>query len=83
MSFRLLMLSLKGPSLGIRRFLETFFWKKINLSAKLLGAKKALAKTPFQRLIDIHKFLLGEMEQILALEEELWGMKANKTNWLI
>lgn len=54
----------------------------MNLSTKLLGAKKALAKTPSQRLIDIHKFLLGEMEKILALEEELWGMKA-RINWLI
>nr|POF06827.1 putative ribonuclease h protein [Quercus suber] len=58
------------------------FWKKRNLTVRLLGAEKALANYPSQRLIDIHKFLSGEMEKILVLEEELWGMKA-RINWLI
>nr|POE78860.1 transposon tx1 uncharacterized 149 kda protein [Quercus suber] len=58
------------------------FWRKRNLTTRLLGAEKALANNPSQRLIDIHKFLSGEMEKILVLEEELWGMKA-RINWLI
>ena len=58
------------------------FWKKRNLTARLVGVEKALANAPSQRLINIHKFLLGELEKILDLEEELWGMKA-RTNWLI
>ena len=58
------------------------FWRKRNLSARLLGAEKALANNPSQRLIDIHKSLSGEMEKILDLEEELWRMKA-RVNWLI
>ena len=58
------------------------FWRKRKLTARLLGAKKALANNPSQRLIDLHKFLSGEMEKILDLEEELWGMKA-RINWLI
>ena len=52
------------------------------MTTRLLGAEKALANNPSQRLIDIHKFLSGEMEKILDLEEELWGMKA-RINWLI
>ena len=52
------------------------------MNARLLGAEKALANNPSQRLIDIHNFLSGEMEKILVLEEELWGMKA-RINWLI
>ncbi|KAL4626597.1 hypothetical protein ACB092_05G108500 [Castanea dentata] len=58
------------------------FWKKRNLTARLLGVEQALANNPSQRLIDIHNFLSGELEKILALEEELWGMKA-RINWLI
>ena len=58
------------------------FWKKMNLSARLVGAEKALENAPSQRLINIHNFLLGELENILNLEEKLWGMKA-RTNWLI
>lgn len=58
------------------------FWKKRNLTARLLGAEKALANNPLQRMIDIHKSLSREMEKILALKEELWGMKA-RINWLI
>ena len=52
------------------------------MTARLLGAEKALANNPSQRLIDLHKLLSGEMEKILDLEEELWGMKA-RINWLI
>ena len=58
------------------------FWKKMNLSARLVGAEKALENAPSQRLINIHNFLLGELENILNLEEKLWGMKA-RTNRLI
>ena len=58
------------------------FWKKRNLTTSLLGMEKALANNPSQRMIDIHKFLSEEVEKILALEEELWGMKA-RINWLI
>ena len=58
------------------------FWRKRKLTARLLGAEKALANNPSQRLIDLHKLLSGEMEKILDLEEELWGMKA-RINWLI
>nr|POE68956.1 hypothetical protein CFP56_69615 [Quercus suber] len=58
------------------------FWKKRNLTVRLLSAEKALANNPLQRLIDIHKFLSGEVEKILVLEEELWGMKG-RINWLI
>ena len=47
-----------------------------------MGVEKALANAPSQRLINLHKVLLGELEKILNLEEELWGMKA-RTNWLI
>ena len=58
------------------------FWKKRNLSARLMGVEKALANAPSQRLINLHNSLLGELEKILNLEEELWGMKA-RSNWLI
>ena len=58
------------------------FWKKRNLSTRLMGVEKALANAPSQRLINLHNSLLGELEKILNLEEELWGMKA-RTNWLI
>ena len=58
------------------------FWRKRKLTARLLGVEKALANNLSQRLIDTHKFLFGEMEKILGLEEELWGMKA-RINWLI
>nr|XP_023873506.1 uncharacterized protein LOC111986105 [Quercus suber] len=58
------------------------FWKKMNLSARLVEVEKALVNAPSQRLINIHNFLLGELENILNLEEELWGMKS-RTNWLI
>ncbi|XP_075665376.1 uncharacterized protein LOC142635044 [Castanea sativa] len=61
---------------------DNIFWKKRNLTARLLGVEQALANNPSQRLIDIHNFLSGELEKILALEEELWGMKA-RINWLI
>ena len=47
-----------------------------------MGVEKALANAPSQRLINLHNSLLGELEKILNLEEELWGMKA-RTNWLI
>lgn len=33
-------------------------------------------------MIIIHKFLIEELGKILALEKELWGMKA-RVNWLI
>ena len=33
-------------------------------------------------MINLHKFLSVELEKILALEEELWGIKA-RTNWFI
>ena len=46
------------------------------MTTSLLGMEKALANNPSQRMIDIHKFLSEEVEKILALEEELWGMKA-------
>ena len=58
------------------------FWRKRKLTARILGAEKALANNPSQRLIDLHKLLSGELEKILDLEEELWGMKA-RINWLI
>lgn len=58
------------------------FWKKRNMTATLLGAEKALAKNPLQRMIDIHKFLSGKMEKMLALVEELWGMNS-RIKWLI
>lgn len=58
------------------------FWKKRNMTARLLGVEKALAKNPLQRMIDIHKFLSGKMEKMLALVEELWGMNS-RIKWLI
>ena len=58
------------------------FWKKKNIIARMLGAEKALARNPSQRLIHLHNFLSEELEKILALEEELWCMKA-RMNWLI
>lgn len=64
------------------KIFRNIFWKKRNLTARLVGAEKALANAPSQRLINIHKFLLGELEKILDLEEELQGIKA-RTNWLI
>lgn len=47
-----------------------------------MGIEKALANAPPQRLINLYNFILGELEKILNLEEELWGMKA-RTNGLI
>ena len=58
------------------------FWKKKNLIARMLGAEKALARNLSQILIHLHNFLSEELKNILALEEELWCMKA-RTNWLI
>ena len=49
---------------------------------RIIGAKKALVNAPSQRLINIHKFLFEELGKILALEEELRGMKT-RVNWLI
>ena len=65
-----------------REVFGNIFWKKKNLVARILGAKKALARYPSQRLIHLHNFLSEELEKILALEEELWSMKA-RMNWLI
>ena len=58
------------------------FWKKKNHVVRILGAEKALARNPSKRLIHLHNFLFGELEKILALEEELWSIKA-RMNWLI
>ena len=52
---------------------ENIFWKKRNLSARLVGVERASTNAPSQRLINIHNFLLGELENILNLEEELGG----------
>ena len=65
-----------------RYFFGNIFWKKKNLIARMLGAEKALARNPSQILIHLHNFLSEELEKILALEEELWCMKA-RMNWLI
>ena len=58
------------------------FWKKKNLIARILGVEKALCRYPSQRLINLHKSLSEELEHILNLEEELWGIKA-RSDWLI
>ena len=58
------------------------FWKKKNLIARILGVEKALCQYPSQRLINLHKSLSEELEHILNLEEELWGIKA-RSDWLI
>nr|POE76510.1 putative ribonuclease h protein [Quercus suber] len=41
-----------------------------------------MASNPSQRLINLHSWLSEELEKIMALEEELWGIKA-RTDWLI
>lgn len=64
-----------------KKVFRNIFWKKMNLSARLVKVEKALANAPSQRLINIHNFLLGGLENNLNLEEELWGMKA-RTIWL-
>ena len=58
------------------------FWKKKNLIARILGVEKALCRYPSQSLINLHKSLSEELEHILNLEEELWGIKA-RSDWLI
>ena len=58
------------------------FWKKKNLIARILSVEKALSRYPSQRLINLYVFLSEELEHILNLEEELWGIKARSV-WLI
>ena len=58
------------------------FWKKRNLLARLSGVEKALAHNPSQRMINMHSCLSEELDKIMSLEEDLWGIKA-RTNWLI
>ena len=49
------------------------FSKKKNLVARL---------TRVERPINLHSWLLEELEKIMSLEEELCGIKS-RTNWLI
>ena len=58
------------------------FWKKRNLLARLSGVEKALAHNPSQRMINMHSCLSEELDKIMSLEEELWGIKT-RTDWLI
>ena len=62
------------------------FWKYLleekELDCRILGVEKALSRYPSQRLINLHVSFSEELEHILNLEEELWGIKA-KSDWLI
>ena len=62
--------------------LVTSFGRKKNLLARLSGVEKALAHNPGQRMINLHSWLSKELDKIMSLEEELWGIKA-RTDWLI
>ena len=62
--------------------LVTSFGRKKNLLARLSGVEKVLAHNPSQRMINLHSWLSKELDKIMSLEEELWGIKA-RTDWLI
>ena len=62
--------------------LVTSFGRKKNLLARLSGVEKVLAHNPSQRMINLHSWLSKELDKIMSLEKELWGIKT-RTDWLI
>ena len=49
--------------------------------ARLIGVQRTIANQPSQRMINLQNALIGDLNGILSMEEELWAMKS-RTNWL-
>lgn len=47
--------------------------------ARLIGVQRTIANQPSQRMINLQNALIGDLNGILSMEEELWAMKS-RTN---